>query len=80
MLRGARDATSAAESFDAFQLAQGSSVGQSVAQMAVRFTAQGGELAKVIRERQDAETTLAATDKALLDALGQPPAKRNNST
>ena len=47
--------------------------------MAVRFAAQGGELAKVIRERQDAETKLAFTDKALLDALGQPPANRNNS-
>lgn len=75
----ARDAASTAESFDAFQLAQASSVGQRVAQMAIRFAAQGGELAKVIRERQDAEAKLALTDKALLDALGQSPATRNNS-
>ncbi len=74
-----RDTGAISESFDAFQLAQASSVGQSVAQMAVRFAAQGGELAKVIRERQDAEAKLVNTDKALLDALGQTPATRDNA-
>lgn len=60
------------ESFEAAQLAQASSVGQSVAQMATRFAAHGGALADAIRQRQDTADRLARADKALIAALGQP--------
>jgi len=72
---GAADA--AAESFEAAQLAQASSVGQSVARMAARFAATGGELAQAIRQRQDAADQLARIDNALTKAAAKPPAQRN---
>ena len=74
-LSGKPASASTTESFDAFQLAQTSNTGQSVAQMAVRFSAQGGELAKAIRELQDSQEKLSRADRAFIEALGQPPAK-----
>lgn len=70
-------ARSAIDAFDAAQLAQASSVGQSVAQMAARFAVQGGELAQAIRTRQDTVDRLARSDKVLLEAVGQPSEKQN---
>ncbi len=77
ILSKTKDASAATESFEAAQLAQASSVGQSVAQMAARFAVSGGDLSKVIRQRQDTADQLTHTDKALTEAASQPPAKRN---
>lgn len=70
-------ADAASFAFEAAQLAQASSVGQSVAQMAARFAVQGDALALAIRAQQDTADRLAHTDKALIDAIGQPPQKQN---
>ncbi|MEO8188454.1 MAG: CHAT domain-containing tetratricopeptide repeat protein, partial [Burkholderiaceae bacterium] len=67
----------AEESLDAFQLAQASSVGASVAQMAARFAGERGTLAEAIREQQDRAEALVRTERALIRALGQSPAKIN---
>ncbi len=77
LLQRARRADAASFAFEAAQLAQASSVGQSVAQMAARFAVQGDALALAIRAQQDTADRLAHTDKALIDAIGQPPQKQN---
>ena len=66
------DAERVGESFETAQLAQASTVGQSVAQMAARFAAKGDELAKVVRDRQDAADLLERADSALSEAVRQP--------
>ena len=45
--------------------------------MAARFAQRGDALAELVRAQQDTRDQLARADKALLDALGQPPDKRN---
>jgi len=77
LLQRARRADAAAFAFESAQLAQASSVGQSVAQMAARFAVQGDALALAIRARQDTADRLAHTDKALIDAISQPLEKQN---
>ncbi len=77
LLSHTKGASAASEAFEAAQLAQASSVGQSVAQMAARFAVTGGDLSKVIRQRQDTADQLTHADKALVEAASQPPAKRN---
>ncbi len=77
LLSQTKDASAASESFEAAQLAQASSVGQSVAQMAARFAVSGGDLSNVIRQRQDTADQLTHADKALIEAASQPPDKRN---
>ena len=65
------------EAFAAAQLAQASSVGQSVAQMATRFASRSDALAQLIRARQDTVNRLARAEKNLLQAISQPPDKRD---
>jgi CHAT domain-containing protein/Tfp pilus assembly protein PilF len=70
-------APEANESFEAAQLAQASSVGQSLAQMAARFAAQGGALASAIRQRQDVAARAEALDAMFIREVSRPSAERD---
>ena len=66
----------AAEMFEAAQWAQGSQAAASLAQMAARSAKGSPQLAGLVRERQDLVGEWQATDKRLIAAKGEAPAKR----
>lgn len=74
---GGADAAAAAEGFEVSQLARASSVGKTVAQMAARFAAGTGDLARLVREQQDTRDRLVLIDKRLATLYSQPTEKRN---
>lgn len=67
----------AREGFEIAQLARASSVGQSLAQMAARFSQRGDALAVLIREQQDTRAALSQSEKQRLSILGMPADKRD---
>ena len=67
------------ETFEAGQLANSSSVGDTVSNMAARYASGDDELAKLVRRRQDAMKRLQALDKKLVGEFSQPPSKRNKT-
>jgi hypothetical protein len=67
----------AAESFGVAQLAEVSSAGAAVAAATARLASGGGELAAVVRERQDLAGRWQALDAAIVEAVGKPPSERN---
>ena len=66
-----------AEAFDAAQLAKASDTGLSVSKMASRFSAGSGELAELLRQREDLSRKLQAVDSDLLRSLAKPAAGRD---
>ena len=69
-------ATLAAEMFETAQWAQGSQTAASLVQMAARSAKGSPQLAGLVRERQDLVGEWQATDKRLVAAKGEAPAKR----
>ena len=72
-----RRALLVAEAFEAGQLALATSAAAAVAGMSARFAAGDDALARVVRAQQDAAQQWQHTDKKLIDAVSQPPDKRN---
>ena len=68
-----------AEAFEVSQLARATSVGAAVAGMSARFAARDNALAKTVRRYQDATKRWQWLDKKLIDAVSQPPDRRNET-
>jgi len=67
------------KAFEAAQLAYASLTGQDMARAAARFSAGKDDLAKTIRDRQDAANQLKAHKDTLLAALAKEEAQRNSA-
>jgi len=65
------------EAFQAVQLAQANVAANAVARMGARFAASSGELAKLVRRRQDAAARLKQLDARLVKTIGQPMDQRD---
>ena len=61
------------EGFAALQWSKASGTAAAVARMAARFAAATGDLADLVRQRQDAQDRLDATEALILKVLSQPP-------
>jgi CHAT domain-containing protein/Tfp pilus assembly protein PilF len=68
----------APEMFQAAQWASGSEAAAALAQMAARQTKGGGDLARLVRARQDLVAEWQKRDALRSAAVSQPPAKRNH--
>ena len=79
-----RDATQrpllVAEAFEVGQLAKATSAAVAVARMGARFAAGDDDLARVVRDRQDAVDRLQRIDARLVKEASEPPEKRDAST
>jgi CHAT domain-containing protein len=60
------------EAFQAAQWALATSAGAALAQLGARFAAGDGDLAKLVRDRQDLVETWRAKDRRVLQLLGRP--------
>ena len=69
-----------AEGFEAGQLALATGTAAAVAGLGARFGAGDDDLALLARARQDAVEEWQRLDKALIDAAGKPPEKRDRLT
>jgi len=65
------------ESFQVVQLMQATGTADAVAKMSARFAKGDGELARLVRNRQDAEVRLARAEAALNPAFGKIAQDRN---
>ena len=65
------------ESFQVAQLMQATGTADAVAKMSARFAKGDGELAKLVRDRQDAEARRARAEAALAGAFGKTAQERN---
>jgi CHAT domain-containing protein/tetratricopeptide (TPR) repeat protein len=65
------------EALRAFQRLQAGGTGRAVARVAARFAAGDDELARLVREREDAAGLLRRIDGALVAVAGRPPAERD---
>jgi CHAT domain-containing protein len=74
---GELDGKLMSEAFRVSQLARMGMTGNAVARMSIRFARGKGEMAKLIRARQDAINGWQAMDKKLLKEVSLPPDKRN---
>ena len=66
-----------AEAFEAGQIAKATSTGAAIARMAARFGAGDDALARVVRERQDAQAEWERLDQLLVKTASLPPEKRS---
>ncbi|MBO0740978.1 MAG: CHAT domain-containing protein [Hyphomicrobiaceae bacterium] len=66
-----------AEAFESAQWVVGASAASGIARMAARIASTKGQLAELVRERQDLAEEVAATDRALIAAVSQPTQARN---
>jgi CHAT domain-containing protein/tetratricopeptide (TPR) repeat protein len=69
----------AAEGFEIAQWAQHSQAGAALSQMAARFAKGEGELARLVRERQDLVGRYRILDRKLTAALAKPAIQRHQS-
>ena len=65
------------ESFQVAQLMQATGTADAVAKMSARFAKGDGELAKLVRDRQDAEARRARAEATLTGAFGKTAQERN---
>jgi CHAT domain-containing protein/Tfp pilus assembly protein PilF len=65
------------EAFAAMQWSKASDTAAAVAHMAARFAAGSDALAALVRQRQDAQDRLDADNAQILNAVSQPPDKRD---
>jgi CHAT domain-containing protein/tetratricopeptide (TPR) repeat protein len=65
------------ESFAVGQIARSTSAAQALAKMAARFSAGDGELAKLVRDRQDMSEKWAEADNLLASAFLRPESQRD---
>ena len=65
------------ESFQVAQLMQATGTADAVAKMSARFAKGDGDLAKLVRDRQDAETRRARAEASLTGAFGKTAQERN---
>ena len=70
----------AAETFEVAQYARNSSVARIIANMGARFAAGENDLARIVRERQDAVEKRRRFDTQLLDAASQPEVSRDGES
>jgi CHAT domain-containing protein len=66
-----------AEAFESAQWIAGAGAASAIARMSARVAAASGELAGLVRERQDLADEIGATDRALIAAASQPAQARN---
>ena len=66
-----------AESFEVGQLAKATSAAAAVARMSARFAAGSDDLARVVRDRQDAVERWQRIDARLMKEASEPPEKRD---
>jgi CHAT domain-containing protein/tetratricopeptide (TPR) repeat protein len=66
-----------AEAFESAQWVVETSAASGIARMSARIASADGELAELVRERQDLAEQMAATDRALIAAVSQPAQARN---
>ena len=69
-----------AEAFEVGQLAKATSAAEAVARMGVRFAAGDDDLARVVRDRQDAVERWQRIDARLVMKASEPPEKRDAGT
>ena len=67
------------EAFEASQLARATSTAAAVSNMSARFGAGTDAIARLVRELQDGTGAWRRLDEALIEAVGQPPGKRDNA-
>jgi len=65
------------EGFAALQWSKASDTAAAVSHMAARFAAGSDALANLVRQRQDTQDRLDATEAAILKSVSQPPEKRD---
>lgn len=68
-----------AEAYESAQLAIATQAGTAITRMAARFATGDGELAVLVRKRQDAADRWLTLDKTLVGAMSQPPDKRDKA-